>query len=44
MALVLPVWWLVTVAQGDPDPTLSALCAIYGLTWMAAAIVLPRRS
>jgi hypothetical protein len=44
MACVLPGWWLVTVAQGDPDPQLSILCAIFGLTWVAAAIVLPRRS
>jgi hypothetical protein len=44
MAFVLPAWWLVTVAQGDPDETLSLLCAIFGLTWAGAAIVLPRRS
>jgi hypothetical protein len=44
MAFVLPGWWLVTVATGDPDMTLSTLCAIFALTWAAAAIVLPRRS
>ena len=44
MAFVLPAWWLVTVVQGDPDETLSTLCAIFGVTWIAAAIVLPRRS
>jgi hypothetical protein len=44
MAFVLPAWWLVTVAQGDPDETLGALCAIFGVTWVAAAVVLPRRS
>jgi hypothetical protein len=43
MAFVLPAWWLVTVAQGEPDVTLNVLCAIYGFTWIAAAIVLPRR-
>jgi len=43
MAFVLPAWWLVTVAQGEPDVTLNLLCAIYGVTWIAAAIVLPRR-
>jgi uncharacterized membrane protein len=26
MAFVLPAWWLVTVAQGDPDTTLNFLC------------------
>jgi hypothetical protein len=43
MAFVLPAWWLVTVAQGDPDTTLNFLCAIFGFTWIAAAIVLARR-
>jgi hypothetical protein len=43
MAFVLPAWWLVTVAQGEPDVTLNVLCAVYGFTWIAAAIVLPRR-
>jgi hypothetical protein len=44
MAFVLVGWWLVTVASGDPDETLSALCAIFAVAWMGAAIVLPRRS
>ena len=44
MAFVMPGWWLVTVAQGDPNPTLGTLCAIFGVTWIAAAVVLPRRS
>jgi hypothetical protein len=43
MAFVLPAWWLVTVAQGDADTTLNWLCAIYGFTWMLAAVVLARR-
>jgi hypothetical protein len=43
MALVLPAWWLVTVAQGEPDTTLNVLCAIYGFAWMGAAVVLARR-
>ena len=43
MAFVLPAWWLVTVAEGKPD-ALSALCAVFGLTWVGAAMVLPRRS
>jgi hypothetical protein len=44
MAFVLPAWWLVTVAEGKPDARLSALCAVFGLTWVGAAMVLPRRS
>jgi hypothetical protein len=44
MAFLLPGWWLVTVAQGDPDPTLSALSAIFGLSFVAAIVVLARRS
>jgi hypothetical protein len=44
MSFVLPGWWLVTVAQGDPDPTLSLLCAIFGVTFIAAVAVLARRS
>ena len=43
MAFVLPAWWLVTVAQGEADTTLNLLCAVYGFTWMAAAVVLARR-
>ena len=44
MAFVLPGWWLVTVAQGDPNETLSVLCAVFAVVWVGAAIVLPRRS
>ena len=44
MAFVLPGWWLVTVAQGDPDRTLTILCAIFGFTFIAAVAVLARRS
>ena len=44
MSFVLPGWWLVTVAQGDPSDVLSALCAIFGLTFVAAIVVLARRS
>ena len=43
MAFVLPAWWLVTVAQGRPDPTLSMLCAIYAAAFIGAVIVLVRR-
>jgi hypothetical protein len=44
VSFLLPGWWLVTVAQGDPNQTLSALCAIFGLTFVAAIVVLSRRS
>jgi hypothetical protein len=44
MAFVLPGWWLVTVAQGDPDTTLSVLCAVLGLTFIASVVVVARRS
>jgi uncharacterized membrane protein len=44
MAFVLPGWWLVTVAQGDPNETLAVLCAVFAVVWVGAAIVLPRRS
>jgi hypothetical protein len=44
MAFLLPGWWLVTVAQGDPNTTLTVLCAIFGVTFIAAVAVLARRS
>ena len=44
MAFVLPGWWLVTVAQGDPNRTLTILCAIFGFTFIAAVAVLARRN
>ena len=43
MAFLLPGWFLVTVAQGDPDTTLSTLSAVFGLTFVAAVVVLARR-
>jgi hypothetical protein len=44
MSFVLPGWWLVTVAQGEPNHALSALCAIFGVTFVVAIVVLARRS
>jgi Predicted membrane protein (DUF2178) len=44
MSFVLPGWWLVTVAQGEPNTTLALLCAIFALVWLAAVVVLSRRS
>jgi hypothetical protein len=43
MSVVLPGWWLVTVASGEPNATLSLLCAIFALSWIGAVVVLPRR-
>jgi hypothetical protein len=31
------------VAQGDPDTTLSTLSAVFGVTFVAAVVVLARR-
>ena len=44
MSFVLPGWWLVTVAQGEPNATLSLLCAIFAVAFVAAVVVLARRS
>jgi drug/metabolite transporter (DMT)-like permease len=44
MSFVLPGWWLVTVAQGNPSEPLTVLCALFGATFIAAVVVLARRS
>ena len=44
MSFVLPIWWLVTVAQGDPNEVLTYCCAIFGATFVLAVVVLARRS
>jgi hypothetical protein len=44
LTLVLPAAWLVSVASGEPDPTLTALSALAGLSWLGAIVVLQRRS
>ncbi|MEP6953356.1 MAG: hypothetical protein ABI950_04740 [Solirubrobacteraceae bacterium] len=43
MSVVLPGWWLVTVAQGDPDETLSLTCALMGAAFLVSVAVLARR-
>jgi hypothetical protein len=43
MSFVLPIWWLVTIAQGDPNEVLSICCAIFGATFILAVVVLARR-
>jgi hypothetical protein len=44
MSLVLPIWWLVSVAKGDPNEVLALCCAIFGLTFSTSVAVLARRS
>ena len=43
MSFLLPAWWLVTVAQGDPNDTLAFLCAIFGVSFILAIVVVARR-
>ena len=43
MSFVLPIWWLVTIAQGDPNEVLTICCAIFGTTFIFAVVVLARR-
>jgi hypothetical protein len=44
MAWLLPGWWLVTVAQGDANETLSILCAVFALCFIGAVVWLARRN
>ena len=43
MSFVLPIWWLVTIASGDPSNVLSICCAIFGFSFIGAVVVLARR-
>jgi hypothetical protein len=43
MSFVLPGWWLVTVAIGDANGTLSLCAAIFAVSFVGAAVVLARR-
>jgi hypothetical protein len=43
MSFLLPGWWLVTVAAGDPNDTLALLSAIFGLSFVVAVVFLARR-
>lgn len=43
VAFVVPGWWLVTVAQGTPDDTLSGVAAIFGVSWVVAVVYFARR-
>jgi hypothetical protein len=44
MAWLLPGWWLVTVAQGEPDTMLSVLGAVFAFCFITAVIWLARRN
>ena len=44
MGWVLPGWWLVTEAQGDPSERLTILCALFGACFIGAVVVLARRN
>jgi hypothetical protein len=43
MSFVLPGWWLVTILRGEPSETLTALCSIFGATFLISVVVLARR-
>jgi hypothetical protein len=43
LAWVIPGWWLVTVAQGDPNNTLALLGMIFAVTWAGSAVYYSRR-
>ncbi len=43
MSFVLPGLWLVTVVQGEPDSRLSALCAVFAVSFVGAAAWFARR-
>jgi len=43
ISFALPGWWLVTVAQGEPNTTLSLVCAVVGVTFIGSCLVVARR-
>ena len=43
LSLVLPAWWLVTVATGEPDETLTLVCALFGVTFIVATLFVAKR-
>jgi drug/metabolite transporter (DMT)-like permease len=44
LILTIVVWWLVSIAQGDPSQPIGILAAIGGAVFIASAFVLQRRS
>jgi uncharacterized membrane protein len=43
VSVAVPTWWLVTVARGEPNDTLAAVAAIFGVAFVVASVVLSRR-
>lgn len=43
MSFVLPIWWLVTIAKGDPNDTLALCCAIFGASFVVGSVILAKR-
>ena len=43
LSIVLPAWWLVTIARGEANETLSVVCAIFGVVFVASSLMLARR-
>ena len=43
LSLVIAGWWLVSVAQGEPNETISALGAIFAVVWVGATVFYARR-
>jgi hypothetical protein len=43
LSFFLPGYWLVTVAQGEPNTALSLTCAVAGVSFVVSVAVLARR-
>ena len=43
VSVVVPTWWLVTVAQGVPNDTLAVVAVVFGVSFVLAALTLSRR-
>jgi hypothetical protein len=43
MAGVVPAWWLVTVARGEPNHTLSGVAAVFGVAWIVGVVASTHR-
>jgi hypothetical protein len=42
LAWVVPCWWLVTVASGEPNRTLPLIGLIFAIAWIGASIYYSR--
>lgn len=43
LSFVLPAWWLVTVARGEVNETLTVVCALFGTVFVLASLALAAR-